>query len=497
MKDNTSILFINSPHFKLFSKGASYLQLGILSIAAVLKNNNFEVKVYDTDFNPRFVRKPAYNLGYPPKFSESYEKNLYDKNYFAWREIEKTVKKINPDIVGLSFTTFDYASAVSVAKIVKKVNNEAVVIVGGHHVNALPLETMKENFFDIGMIGEGELTMLELVKALSEGKRINKIRGIVFRKNNRIFKTNPRPLISCLDKMPFPARELLINNEKYSPHVMGNMITSRGCPYCCDFCTTPAMYGNTIRMRSAENVFKEMEEVNSEYNTLFFTFHDDLFTFDKKRVNDLCNLIKGNKLDVMWTCITRADLLDRGMLEKMKSAGCYSVSIGVESGSQEILNKIQKQINVNRLRQTSKMIKELDMNLHLFFSVGHADETEKSLRKTLRMIDELDPDTLNVSRANPFPGTKIYEDAIRENRFVFKNWHSYYMKLRKLDEDAFNKSVKGLYATIYKKNLNGIKKMITKPDFILKFCKENIKSPKDFILYASEFIKTQVESFIH
>jgi radical SAM superfamily enzyme YgiQ (UPF0313 family) len=493
-KNNLKILLVNAPHFRLFSKGASYLQLGILSIAAVLKNNNFEVSVYDSDFNARFVRKPAYGLGYPPNFFENYEKNLYNKKFFVWREIERTIDKINPNIVGITFTTFDYISALTVAKIVKKINNKIITVVGGHHVNALPTETMKEKFFDIGVLGEGEFTMLELVETLSKNKKINKIKGIIFRKSNRIFKTKPRLFINNLDKLPFPARELLINKGRYLPHIMGNMITSRGCPYNCDFCTTSPMYGNTIRLRSAENVFEEMKKVNSEYNTLFFTFHDDLFTFSKKRVNDLCDLIKKNKLDFMWTCITRADLLDRDIVEKMKSAGCYGISIGAETGSQELLNKMQKNIDIERLRRASKMIKDMGINLHLFFSVGHADETENSLKDTERMVKELDPDTLNVSLVNPFPGTRIYKNAIKEKRFAFKNWHDYSMKLKNVDEDTFKKYFIRMRAHVYRKNLIGIKKMITRPDFIIKFSKENIKSTKDLIIYATEFIKTQFES---
>lgn len=462
-----------------------------------MKDNNFEVNVYDPDFNQKFIRKPAYGLGYPRNFFELYEKNLKFKNHFVWKEIKRTVSKINPDIVGLTFTTFDYDSALNVAKIVKQINDEIITVVGGHHVNALPVETMKERFFDIGIVGEGEFTMLELVEALSKGKKVNKIRGIVWRKNKRIFKTKPRPLIKNLDALPFPARDLLINKGRYPPHVMGNMITSRGCPYSCNFCTTPVMYGNAIRLRSAKNVFGEMEKVNSDYNTLFFTFHDDLCTFNRRRIIELCNLIKENKLDVMWTCITRADLLDKDLIEKMKSAGCFGISIGVESGSQEILNKIQKQIDVDRLKQVSKMIKEMDINLHLFFSVGHADETENSLKMTERMINELNPDTLNVARVNPFPSTKIYKDAIKENRFVFKNWHDYHMRLMHLDDDTFRKHFLRMRSQVYRRNLFGIKKMITSPQFIHKFSKENISSPRDLILYATEFIKTQFEYFVH
>ena len=493
-KRDPKILLVNAPHFRLFSPGVSYLQLGILSMAAVLRESGFDVSVYDPDFDPGFVRKSAYNIGYPPGYKEAYAKNLHDRAHPVWKDVRRTIGRADPDVVGISFTTFDCDSASEVAAIAKGINGDAVTVVGGHHVNALPGDAMRERLFDFGVLGEGELTMLELAKALRSGGRTDKIKGLAFRKGGRVRTTGRMPMIKDLDSLPFPARDLLLDAGKYPPHVMGSMITSRGCPYECGFCTTPPMYGRAIRMRSAENVFAEMKQVKSEFGTSFFTFHDDVCTFDRKRMSDLCDLIRKGRLDVMWTCVTRADLLDRGLVEKMKSAGCFGISIGAESGSQAILDSIPKRTDIGTLARTSEMVRGAGMNLHLFFTVGHADETEASMDETDRMIDELCPTTLNVSRVIPFPGTRTYYEAVKDGRFVRRNWHDYRMKLRNIGEAAFMKRLLGMRAQAHRKNLSGIRRTVADPRFIARYSKENIRSPRELLMYATEFIKTQLSA---
>jgi radical SAM superfamily enzyme YgiQ (UPF0313 family) len=487
---------MNAPHFKLFSKGSSYIPLGLLSIAAVLRDNNFNVAVYNPDFNKNFIRRSAHGVGHPPGSLQKYEKNLFDDKYFLWKEIERTITKINPEILGISFSTFDYDAAVKVAKICKSINKDIVVVIGGRHVTILPHETMKEDVFDVGAIGEGEYTMNELVRSILHNKKMHKVRGAIFKKSGRIYKTKPRPLIEDLNELPFPARDLLIDEKKYHPHTMGNMITSRGCPYNCNFCTTPKIYHHKIRFRNAKKVIDEIENVNSKYSTLFFTFQDDNFTFDKKRIFELCALIEQRNLGIMWTCITRVDMLNRELLRRMKLSGCYSISLGLESGSQYILDTIPKQISTDTIKKTVKIMKDIGINLHAFFTIGHVDETEESLKKTERLIKEINPDTMNIARVVPFPGTEIFYDLIKNNRLLFKDWRNYSIKLKFLSDNIFEKYDRRLKNIVYRQNLRGLLKTVTKKEFVNRFLKENINSPQKLFFYSAGLVELVIENIL-
>ena len=310
MNENLRILLIN-PYQR-----TKYPQppLGLAMIAAVLMENGYEVKILDL---------PALGL---------FENSL-----------PTIIHQEKPDVVGITAMTSTISSAVSTAKKVKETNSNIAVVLGGAHATILPEETLKNApEVDIIVRGEGEQTTLELVKVLEENpSSINQVLGVTYREGARI-KSNPsRPLILDLDALPFPAFHLLPMG-KYRLHppfgrrspVMP-IITSRGCPYRCIFCSK-SVFGRKYRSNSPDYMINEIQLLVEKFGVKEIKFYDDAFTLDKKRVVSFCTQLKERGIGIPWTCETRVNLVDEELLRIMNNSGCYMIEYGVESGNQEV-----------------------------------------------------------------------------------------------------------------------------------------------------------------
>ncbi|MGZ3882555.1 MAG: B12-binding domain-containing radical SAM protein, partial [Flavisolibacter sp.] len=274
--------------------------------------------------------------------------------------------------------------------------------------------------FDVAVVGEGEQTMLELVNQFMNGGDFSQVKGIVYHEKitDQIKRTPQRGLNEDLNTFPNPSRELFDNNayKKYYSKKFGYTTTavmsSRGCPFSCDFCSKP-VFGNAFRARAASNVADEIEEVISlGYSRVWFA--DDCFTLDRERLIGICDEIIKRGLKIGWECLSRVDTLDSVTVNKMKQAGCLRMFFGVESGNDSILALMKKQITTKQVRKALFLCKDNGIKAGAFFIVGYPGENDKTVLETIKFASSLPIDYLSFTMPYPIPGTPLYERISRE-----------------------------------------------------------------------------------
>jgi anaerobic magnesium-protoporphyrin IX monomethyl ester cyclase len=289
-----------------------------------------------------------------------------------------------------------------------------MLVVGG------PLPTLRDedylDDFDVVGVGEGEETMLEVVEAVEGHRSLSTVKGIAYKNEgnrNHVIRTTDRETIQDLDRLPFPARDQL-NNGAYKQHykerfgyTTTSVITSRGCPFTCDFCSR-AVFGHEFRTRSAVNIVDEMESVRTlGYERVWFS--DDCFTLHKKRLLSICDEIVRRRLDNDWECLSRVDTIDRQTALSMKKAGCVRVFFGLESGNDSVLALMNKQTTIREARKAVLTMKAAGIQVGAFFIVGYPGETDNTILDTLRFASSLPLDYLSFSLPYPIPGTPLYD----------------------------------------------------------------------------------------
>ena len=428
MNDDFSVLLASPPYIRLFGlRVYSVMPLGPLYIASTLNEWNIPVNVYYADKSSSKDVKDA--CAFPRTLqlysrSGEYLKALNNRSHSAWVEFKEKLINFSPDILGISVTTQTYPSAVKAAEIAKELNEDLIVVVGGPHPTVMPAETLAEPCFDAVVRGEGEYTMLDCVEALREGASLTNVLGVSFKENSKPVHNPERPFIENLDILSYPNRELLFERERYPPDSYGSIVTSRGCPNKCSYCSCTRLWGNQLRMRTPENVVEEIEHLLMNYGTRNFSFVDDTFNTSKQRVLKICKLIKDKKLYITWRCLLRERNLDMDMLSAMRDAGCVYACIGVESGSKRILKSLGRDANLRKVRQGVKRIKKAGIRVNASYMIGVPGETHSTLRETEKLIRELDTD-INVEIFRPFPGTPIWFDLMRKEKIYSTNWTDY------------------------------------------------------------------------
>jgi len=340
--------------------------------------------------------------------------------YALGLNVQKTaalVKSCTPDLVGITSTTPTYADARELAYKIKQLVDVPVVI-GGPHATAMPLKTLQDGVFDIAVIGEGEITMKELVDCLEHDNPLNQIAGIAFRNADKIYITSKRPLIKDLDSLPFPAWHLLPPLDYYRPSPasykrmpVATMITSRGCPYGCIFCDK-SVFGSVYRARSPINVVDEIEKLKLKYRVREIKFWDDCLNLLPKRLLRICREIRNRKLDIIWSCCCRADLISKDLVKSMADAGCWLINFGIETGVQRLLDDIGKGMKLEDIRQAVKLVKEQGISVRGFFMLGLPGERPEDIEKTIYFAKTLDLDIAVFHVVIPFPGTELFRRAV-------------------------------------------------------------------------------------
>jgi anaerobic magnesium-protoporphyrin IX monomethyl ester cyclase len=340
-------------------------------------------------------------------------------------EVMDELKQHGPDIVGISCTTPTFVDAIELGAAVRQAFPKTITVLGGAHVTAIPQEAMLEEVFDVGAVGEGEITLLELVQGIEDKGSLDKvdleqINGLAFRRDGRVVVTPPRERIKDLDSLPHPARHLLPPFSAYHPTPasyrklpLAVMMTSRGCPYQCTFCDR-GVFGNYTRGHSPERVLDEIEELISRYGAREIRFFDDTFTFSQKRAVQICEMIIERNLRFPWTCLTRVNSVDKDLLRLMKEAGCWQVLYGLESGDPRMLSILHKGSTVEQNAQAVRWALEVGLGVRGDFIIGTPGETMESLENTLAFTKRIGLDYAHFNKFVPYPGTELFQRLLAE-----------------------------------------------------------------------------------
>lgn len=332
--------------------------------------------------------------------------------------ILRSISEYRPAFVGIYSTTFGWKKAVMTARDIKEILDDVFIAVGGPYPTAVKDKCLMDSErVDAVVTGEGEITVVEVLDRLSNGGGLNGVRGVIFREGDRIIKNPERPLITDLDSIPFPARELLNDADRYIPppatyrrRPVAVMITSRGCNRRCLFCfQIDKERKSGIRYRSIENVMKEIDLCLSQgYREIKFI--DDTLAADYERAMNLALEIKARRLDFAWFASACVNQVDKPLLRAFKEAGCWAILLGAESGVQKNLNAIRKGITLEQTRMAVKTAKDAGLKVFTPFIFGIPGETYEDALKTIEFACELDPDVANFHCLTPFPGTELHDN---------------------------------------------------------------------------------------
>lgn len=382
-------------------KPPDHPHLGLLYIAAVLERDGHEVIMTD-----------------------------FDAEYFTEEKFTALIARESPELVGITATTPTYANAVKIASTVKK-HSSAKTVIGGIHPTLMPLEAMEAGVFDFAVKGEGEETISELVNCIQNKSDISSVRGIVYMKNGNPVETIDRPMIEDLDALPFPSRRLLAGRKYRYPDALRTpafpIITSRGCPGNCSFCTAKFAHGKRFRCRGAVNVVDEIEMLVKEHAAAEIHIWDDNFITNPKRVFAVRDEIKRRDIKCLFAFPNgiRADFVRRDILQSLKDMGTYSVAIGVESGNQSILDSIQKGIKLDQIEEAFNTAKGLGLETWGFFLIGLPGENRQTILQTIEFAIKLDPDIAKFHILKPYPRSEVHDQLKKLGLIIDENYIHY------------------------------------------------------------------------
>jgi len=336
-----------------------------------------------------------------------------------FESIKRRLSSANYDIVGISVMTIMLKDSLSIASIIKRRTPETKVIFGGPHPTVMPEETLACPQVDCVVIGEGEETLADIVGA---GGRFKDIPGLWFKERSNLIKNAQRAPNEDLDRLPFPIRHLLPVDKYIKNHAgldsvnpklrcMG-ILATRGCPYRCSYCqpTLDSLFGKKLRKRSAENIIEELRQLKTRYGIDSFTFEDDTFIIDTKWVCDFCDKLIASRMNLVWSCNVRANLVTRELMKKLYDAGLRKVGIGIESGSQRILDEIYtKDITIEQIRKSVDIISSLGIKILGYVMIGAPTETLNEINQTIAFVTALNIDEAMFSITTPLPCTTLYK----------------------------------------------------------------------------------------
>jgi len=432
-----------------------------------------------------------------PPLNLAYSASLLEKNGFEVEILDcqaselkksKAVKKVSkrhPDLIIVNTSGISASNDLDFTDELKIATDTFVGVIGPY-IDYYPGNVFSNNI-DTVIRGEIEYTILELAKKIP----LNKIKGITFKKDDKIIKTPDRELIKNLDELPFPAYHLL-PMKKYSYWYLPKtpfttFQSSRGCPFGCIYCPYTVGFGGIWRGRSVENVLSDLMLLKEKYRIKSVLFRDQIFTLNMKRAEEICHDMSKEGLDIEWRCETRADRLSKNLMIKMKDAGCVGIHMGIESGDPDLCKTIAKiGLNLNKVKEIFHYAREIELNTRAFFIIGLPGETKETVKKTLRFAREIKADDYLFNSVTPFPGTKLYEIAEKKGWIKDKNWENFVvneavMRNDNLTEDEIRNFVKKANEEFSRTNIKpilnrrGFKIALSEPGLIARYVLKNMR----------------------
>jgi len=378
------------------------------------------VNPYSPNLNPMIplglasLAAVALEAGYSVQVVDAWAEGLRDPGQLA----ERLRALPAPRVTGVSVLTTNLPSAKETVAASRKIFPGTLLVIGGPHVSALPGEVLKEfPAADLGVYGEGEMTLKEILAAFTPGNKPPRdLPGTIWRDTEqKTVKAGPRPVIQDLDSLPRPARHLF-PLDKYHPHPpygrrwrFVNEITSRGCPFHCAYCSK-SVFGDSCRAFSPERVVEDLRELVTRFQVREVHFYDDDLTLNRKRSVEIMERLIAADLDLIWSCTTRCDLVDAELLRLMKKAGCWMVSYGIESGNEVLRQTVQKGVSREQIETAVRETQRAGIRVTGYFMIGLPGETEETVRETIRFADQLRFDYVNWGVMTVYPGSQFYFD---------------------------------------------------------------------------------------
>ena len=407
-------MIIDPPFKRLYHDNASLvkfpLALGYLS-GAVLKWTDWEVQAYNADFNPKKKAITIDNVTRIKEGMDRYLRTLEDPAAPVWAEIRSAIAEFNPDVIGISSKTQNFPSAMRVARIAKEHDPGTLVVLGGPHATLSTMAALDCPDIDVAVLGEGETTLVELLEARENGAPPSEVAGLAYRQDGRKVFTPPRTNIADLDELPFPAEaapRVLRDYESYPAEAFGYVFSARGCPYACTFCESKAIWTQTTRWRSPENVVRELKLL-MERGVRYVYFDDDTFGIHPRYIEELCGLIETECPKLKWGCEITVGVVKERSVEWMRRSGCVRVNIGIESGNNRILRSVKKGHTIEKAYPAVDLCRRKGIEVGAFFMVGFPWETEETLRDTLTAIEKINADNIMLSIFTPYPGSELFQ----------------------------------------------------------------------------------------
>ena len=457
------IIFVNPPltlkeRFGKFAAAGNVMPpLGLCYLAATCRERGLKTEIIDA---------PAEGL------------NLLETK-------ERVIKK-HPRFVGITSTTLSILNASKVAELIKNETTDIVTIIGGPHISAVPESTLaKYNDFDFGVIGEGELTVIDLVNTLKSNSNIENVHGIIYRKGDAFYRNAIRENIRELDSLPMPAWDLLPRYPySYKPleiamsdRLQGSIITSRGCPFDCSYCPK-SVFGKAVRNHSIDRVMEMVMEQYDKYNVRDLEIYDDVLILSRDRIAEICHRLIDEKMDLVWSCNSTIGSVDEATLRLMKEAGCWKIAFGIESGDQQILKLMSKNLDLNKAKNVLRISKRAGLINRGYFIIGFPTETRESIRKTVSFSKKSDLDMVQFNLFTPLPGSPVY-DTISQYGIFEDNWGKMNFVNPVFIPKGFDKE------TLEKITQNAYKEFYLRPKIFLSFLKRIKNFPSLYNLFKN------------
>lgn len=409
----------------------------------------------------------------------------------------EAISRFSPDVIGITVLTQQVEMALSISQKIKLQNLCNFIVLGGPHVHFEHEKIIENDFVDVCVRGEGEITFFEIIESLQQKIPLTNVKGITYRDNNgRKIINESRPFITDLDKIPFPARELL-NNSLYNAPIslggqksFGSILATRGCPFKCHFCSLSKMWESRQRRRSVENVLDEIEKLYRNHQITEFSFVDDLLVANIEWAIKLCEGIceRGLNKKITWECCGRIKLMTPELLKAMKKAGCVDVMYGIEFGTQRMLDFVNKRITLEDIRRTVRMTNKVGIPIKGLFMMGYPTETKETLQDTINFAKSLKMDFFTVSLVAPYPGTNLYKYCVEKNLLVTSDWIDL-MQIRHSAIKLEHLSIEDVIEYINK----FMRECMLRPSYMLHML---IKHPRKVFRYSPKLLKKVFENLV-
>ncbi len=414
------VLLVDPPYKSLKGVGTECAYTaGTVALAAYLRAGGVDCAVLTGDLLVDLPPGSLLNLDMKAyaQGQETYMGAVEDDDHAVWQCLADAVQEHKPKAVGIVYLTPTRHSVERVAAVVKKVDPAIRVIAGGHHATFCPEDALQNPNIDLAVRGEGEIPLLQIARALRDGSPgWSAVPGVSYRDaGGRVVHTDQPELIADLDDLPFPARDLVLGCD-YDGHPVHYMVTARGCPYACSFCSDRRLWLGKVRRRSLDNVFEELRQLVGRHTVRSVDFVDGTFTYDRDYLCAFCERIAAEHPGLRWRCTARYDNLDEELLGLMREAGCSALYFGLESGSVRILESVNKRLTLEDVVRVSALVRKYGIVSIVSVLLGLPDETTEDIRETLEMMRALAADIFDVNCYVPLPGTPLYDGMDEEER---------------------------------------------------------------------------------